>query len=41
MSFARKQIEAVELVEPLLPVPIDVENDLRMEDWTHTDHVFA
>ena len=41
MSFARKQIEAVEFVEPSLPLPTDIENELRMEDWTHTDHVLA
>ena len=41
MSFARKQTEAVELVETSLPVPNDIENELLMEDWTHADHVLA
>ena len=39
MSFARKQVEAVDLDEVSPANSADSADELRMEDWPHTGHV--
>ena len=39
MSFARKQVEAVDLDEASPAISADSTDELRMEDWPHTGQV--